>query len=100
MLMRLIKKSVDFAAGVAIGSVAGAAVGYLVAPTSGDDLRKGGHDLVDSAREAGERARLDREAELRDMYRMRVGNQQALTSQPDNVGLGDEQTASSLPVPS
>ncbi|MEZ4532120.1 MAG: hypothetical protein R2855_14015 [Thermomicrobiales bacterium] len=41
---------VDFAAGVAVGAVAGAGIAYLTTPRSGDDLRQEGIDLVDSAR--------------------------------------------------
>ena len=78
MVMKAIKRVVDFAAGVAVGAVAGAGVAYLTAPRSGDDLRKEGQELVDTAVDTGERARLDREAELRDKFRMQVGNQEAL----------------------
>lgn len=99
MLMRLIKGTVEFAAGVTVGAAAGAAVAYLTAPRSGDDLRKEGLLLLDSAMHAGERARIDREAELRDKFRMQVGNQQALTTQADDAVLGVEKPAA-IPFPS
>lgn len=82
MIKRVVKSTVDFAAGVAVGALAGAAVAYLTAPRSGDDLRREGQDLIDSAVHAGEQARLDREAELRDKFRIQVGNRDALTIDP------------------
>ena len=58
MVMRFVRRTADFAAGVAVGAVAGAAIAYLSAPRSGDDLRKEGQELIDSAVHAGERARI------------------------------------------
>jgi len=98
MVMNAIKRVVDFAAGVAVGAVAGAGIAYLTTPRSGDDLRQEGIDLVDSARDAGERARIDREAELRDKFRMQVGRRDALTSTPDNAVLGAESHPSTIPL--
>ena len=100
MVMKAVKRVVDFAAGVAVGAVAGAGVAYLTAPRSGDDFRKEGLDLVDSARNAGELARVDREAELRDKFRMQVGRRDALTAEPDNEVLGAEVHPSTIPFPS
>lgn len=100
MVMRAIKGVIDFAAGVALGAAAGAGIAYLAAPRSGDDLRKDGQDLVDSAVSAGERARIDRESELRDKFRMQVGRQQALTAPVDNDVLGSEIGHTSVPVSS
>jgi len=100
MLMKAVKRVVDFAAGVAVGAVAGVGIAYLTAPRSGDDLRKEGHDLVDSATSAGERARIDREAELRDKFRMQVGRRDALTADPDNTVLGTETHPPTIPFPS
>ena len=100
MVMKVVKRVVDFAAGVAIGAVAGAGVAYLTAPLSGDDLRKEGQDLVDSAISAGERARIDREAELRDKFRKQVGRRDALTADPDNTVLGTETYRPTIPFPS
>ncbi len=100
MVMKAIKRVVDLAAGVAVGAVVGAGAAYLVAPRSGDDLRKEGQDLVDSAVSAGERARIDREAELRDKFRMQVGRSDALTSVPDNEVLGTETHPPAVPFPS
>jgi hypothetical protein len=100
MVMKAVKRVVDFAAGVALGAVAGAGIAYLTTPCSGDDLRKEGHDLVESAAEAGERARLDREAELRDKFRMQVGRREALTASPDNAVLGAESQPPTIPFPS
>jgi gas vesicle protein len=100
MVMNAIKRVVDFGAGVAIGAIAGAGVAYLTAPRSGDDLRKEGQELVDSAVSAGERARVDREAELRDKFRMQVDKRDALTSSPDNAVLGTETPQPAVPFPS
>ena len=100
MVMKAIKRVVDFGAGVAVGAIAGAGIAYLTAPRSGDDLRKEGQDLVDSAVSAGERARIDREAELRDKFRMQVGKRDALTSNPDNAVLGSETHQPTVPFPS
>ena len=100
MVMKAIKRVVDFGAGVAVGAIAGAGIAYLTAPRSGDDLRKEGQELVDSAVSAGERARIDREAELRDKFRMQVGKRDALTSTPDNTVLGIETTPPTVPFPS
>ncbi len=100
MIINAIKRVVDFAAGVAVGAVAGAGVAYLTAPRSGNDLRKEGQDLVDSAVSAGERARIDREAELRDKYRMQVGRNDALVTTPDNTILGVETQPPTVPFPS
>lgn len=100
MVLRAIKGVVDFAAGVAFGAIAGAGVAYLTAPKSGDELRQDGQDLVDTAVSAGERARIDREAELRDKFRMQVGRQDALTSTPDNLVLGTETHPPTVPIPS
>ena len=100
MVMKAIKRVVDFAAGVAVGAVAGAGVAYLAAPRSGDDLRKESQELIDSAVDAGDRARIEREAELRDKFRMRVGNREALTSTPDNAVLGSEAHETTIPFPS
>jgi gas vesicle protein len=99
MVLKAIRKVVDFAAGAAVGAVAGIGVAYLTAPRSGDDLRKEGIDLVESAKTAGELARVDREAELRDKFRMQVGRQDALTATPDNAVLGTEKQPS-IPFPS
>ena len=98
--MKAVKRVVDFAAGVAIGAVAGAGIAYLTAPRSGDDLRKEGQDLVDSAVSAGERARTDREAELRDKFRKQVGRRDALTAAPDITVLGPETYQPTIPFPS
>ncbi len=100
MVMKALKSVVDFAAGVAVGAVAGAGIAYLTAPRSGDDLRKDGQDLVDSAMNAGELARIDREAELRDKFRIQVGRRDALTSEPDNAVLGAEPQQPAVPFPS
>jgi len=100
MVMKTVKRVVDFAAGVAVGAVAGAGIAYLTAPRSGDDLRKEGTDLVESAMEAGERARIDREAELRDKFRMQVGRRDALTATPDNALLGNEAQPPTIPISS
>lgn len=100
MLMKLIKGTVDFAAGVAVGAIAGATAAYLAAPRSGDDLRKESQELIDSAVQAGDRARVDREAELRDKFRAQVGNQQALTTPASNVAFGVEPSSPSIPFPS
>lgn len=100
VVMNVIKRVVDFAAGVAVGAVAGAGVAYLTAPRSGDDLRKEGQDLVDSATTAGERARIDREAELRDKFRMQVGRSDALSTPPDDAVLGTESHQLTVPFPS
>jgi gas vesicle protein len=100
MVMNAIKRVVDFGAGVAVGAIAGAGVAYLTAPRSGDDLRKEGQELVDSAVSAGERARVDREAELRDKFRMQVDKRDALTSSPDNAVLGTETPQPAVPFPS
>jgi len=98
MVMKAVKRVVDFAAGVAVGAVAGAGIAYLAAPRSGDDLRKEGQDLIDSAVDAGERARVDREAELRGKFRMQVGKRDALSTDPDNAGLDSEPLQSTIPV--
>ena len=100
MVMNAIKRVVDFAAGVAVGAVAGAGVAYLTAPRSGNDLRKDGQDLVDSAVSAGERARIDREAELRDKFRMQVGRNDALLTTPETTILGVETQPPTVPFPS
>ncbi len=100
MVMKAIKRVVDFAAGVAVGAIAGAGIAYLTAPRSGDELRREGQELVDTAMSAGERARIDREAELRDKFRMQVGRRDALTSAPDNDALGIETHPPTIPIPS
>lgn len=100
MVMNAVKRFVDFAAGVAVGAIAGAGVAYLTAPRSGDDLRQEGQQLIDTAVDAGERARIDREAELRDKFRLQVGNRDALTSTPDERRLGIETPEPTIPFPS
>lgn len=100
MIKRAVRTVVGFSAGVAIGALAGAAAGLLSAPRSGDDLRKEGHELVDAAKEAGERARIDREAELRDKFRNQVGNQQALSAPVDETVSGGTPPATAYPFPS
>lgn len=87
MVRKAIRKLVDFSIGIAIGGAVGAGIGYLTAPASGHDLRQQGHDLVASAKHAGERARIDREAELRDKFRVQVGNQQALSAPLDDASI-------------
>lgn len=99
MVMKALKSAVGFAAGASFGAVAGAGIAYLAAPRSGDDLRKEGQELIDSARDAGERARTDREAELRDKFRMQVGRRDALTAEPDNAVLGTETHPPTIPLP-
>lgn len=100
MVMKAIKGVVDFAAGVAVGAVAGAGIAYLTAPRSGHDLRKEGEDLVESAKHAGERARIDRESELRDKFRHKVGSQQALTTPVDAAAIASDPPLASIPFPS
>jgi gas vesicle protein len=100
MVMNVIKKVVDFAAGVAIGAVAGAGVAYLTAPRSGDALRAEGQDLIESAKHAGERARIDREAELRDKFRNQIKNQDALSTPVDTASIAAEDPAAPIPFPS
>ncbi len=100
MVMRAIKGVVDFAAGVAIGAVAGAGVAYLTAPRSGHDLRREGQDLVDEAVHAGERARVDREQELRDKFRNQVGSKEALTAPAADAMLTSDPPAAPIPFPS
>ncbi len=100
MIMKAIKTVAGFSAGVAIGALAGAAAGYLSAPRSGDDLRKESHELIDSAKQAGERARIDREAELRDKFRNQVGNQQALSAPVDETVIAGTPPATAHPFPS
>lgn len=100
MVLKAIKGVVDFAAGVAIGAVAGAGVAYLTAPRSGKDLRQEGQNLVDEAANAGERARIDREAELRAKFRNQVKNQQALTAPVDDAMLAVERPSTAIPFPS
>lgn len=99
MVMKAIKGVVDFAAGVAIGAVAGAGVAYLTAPRSGHDLRKEGQDLVDQAVHAGERARIDREQELRDKFRNQVDSKEALTAPIDVATLASDPPATPIPFP-
>jgi gas vesicle protein len=99
MVKKAIKRMVDFAAGVTVGAIAGAGIAYLAAPRSGDELRQEGQGLIDSAMSAGERARIDREAELRDKFRMQVGKRDALTSAPDNDDLGIETPPPTIPIP-
>ena len=100
MVMKAIKAAVDFAAGVAIGAVAGAGVAYLTAPRSGDALRAEGQDLIESAKHAGERARVDRETELRDKFRNQVGNREALSTPVDEVAIATDPPAVPVPFPS
>lgn len=100
MVMNAIKGAVDFAAGIAIGAIAGAGVAYLTAPRSGRDLRKDGQDLVDSARHAGDRARVDRESELRDKFRNQVGSQESLTAPVDEAGRASDRPVAPIPFPS
>jgi gas vesicle protein len=100
MVMRFVRRTVGFAAGVAAGAAAGAGVAYLTAPRSGDDLRKEGQELIDSAIHAGDRARIDREAELRDKFRAQVGHRDALTHQSDATVAPPESTPPAVPFPS
>ncbi len=100
MIMKAVRTVAGFTAGVAIGALAGAAAGFLSAPHSGDDLRKEGHEVIDAAKQAGERARVDREAELRDKYRNQVGNPQALSAPVDDAVIGAKPPASVYPFPS
>lgn len=85
MVRQAVRKIVEFSVGVAVGGAIGAGIGYLTAPASGDDLRQEGHDLIASAKHAGERARIDREAELRDKFRDQVGDRQALASPAETI---------------
>lgn len=101
MLMSAIKKVVDFSAGVAIGALAGAGAAYLATPKSGRALRTEGQELIDSAKHAGERARVDRETELRDKYRDQVGNREALSRPIDEAALTTEAPpVTPIPFPS
>lgn len=100
MVMGAIKKVVDFSAGVAIGAIAGAGVAYLATPKSGEAWRTEGKDLIDSAKHAGERARIDRETELRDKFRDQVGRQEALSHPADETAITTEAPAYSVPFPS
>ena len=100
MIMKAVKGVVDFAAGVAIGAIAGAGVAYLTTPRSGDTLRAEGQDLIESAKHAGERARIDRETELRDKFRHQVKNQQALSTPVDEVAISTNPPVASIPFPS
>lgn len=99
-MITFLKRTVDFAAGVAVGAVAGAAVAYLTAPQSGDELRQSGQDLIDSAVSEGERARIDKEAELRDKFRRQVGNRDALAPDSDALDAGPSVFTPSVPFPS
>jgi gas vesicle protein len=99
MVMKAIKGVVDFAAGVAVGAVAGAGIAYLTAPRSGRDLRKEGEDLVESAKHAGERARIDRESELRDKFRNQVGSQHAFTTPVDDAAIASDPPVTAIPFP-
>ncbi|HET9659604.1 MAG TPA: hypothetical protein VFP05_04705 [Thermomicrobiales bacterium] len=100
MVMKAIKGLVDFAAGVAVGAVAGAGAAYLAAPKSGRDLRSEGHGLIDSARHAGDRARIDRETELRDKFRTQVNNQDALSTPTDEAAIATDPPVTPIPFPS
>lgn len=100
MIMKALKGVVDFAAGVAIGAVAGAGVAYLTTPKSGDTLRSEGQDLIESAKHAGERARIDRETELRDKFRNQVNNQQALSTPVDEAAISTDPAVAPIPFPS
>lgn len=99
MVKNALRKIAGFSVGIAVGAAAGAAIGYLGAPSSGDDLRKDGQELIDSARHAGERARIDRETELRDKFRDQVGNQSALSAPIDESALATEHPPTSLIAP-
>ncbi len=100
MVMKAIKGVVDFAAGVAIGAIAGAGVAYLTTPKSGDSLRAEGNDLMASAKHAGDRARIDRETELRAKYRNQIGNQQALSTPVDEAAIATDPPVAPAPFPS
>jgi gas vesicle protein len=100
MVMKAIKGAVDFAAGVAIGAIAGAGVAYLTAPKSGRALKADGQELIDSAKHAGERARIDRETELRDKFRKQVNSQDALSALVDEAAIATDPPATSIPFPS
>ena len=100
MVLKAIKGVVDFATGVAIGAVAGAGVAYLTAPRSGKDLRSEGQHLVDEAMHAGERARTDREDELRAKFRNQIRNQDALTAPVDDAVLVSDHPSAAIPFPS
>ncbi len=100
MVMKAIKGVVDFAAGVAIGAIAGAGAAYLAAPKSGRDLRADGQELIDSAKHAGERARIDRETELRDKFRNQIGNRDALSTAVDQAAIKTDPPVTAVPFPS
>src|SRR3954464_3442858 len=100
MVMEAIKGVVDFAAGVAGGAVVGAGAAYLAAPKSGRALRTDGQELIDSAKHAGERARIDRETELRDKFRNQTDNQQALSTPVDDAAIATDPPVVSIPFPS
>ena len=99
MVKHAIRKLVDFSVGIALGGAIGAGIGYLTAPVSGHDLRQEGRDLIASAKEAGERARIDRENALRDKFRGQVGNQAALSEPVDETARASESPPAEIPFP-
>lgn len=64
-----------FLLGVAVGAAAGAAVSYLLAPSSGDDLRRRLQERLAAARAAGEQAERETVTALQAEYRRRVAPQ-------------------------
>jgi len=58
------RKMLDFLGGIVLGAAVGAAVGLLLTPQSGEDLKRQVRERVNLVLEEGRRAAAERRAEL------------------------------------
>lgn len=77
--MGVAKKLFKFTAGSATGTVIGLAVGSVLAPQRGADLRRSTQDLIVEAKAEGEMSQERTEQELKERFRNRVNDSTALT---------------------
>jgi gas vesicle protein len=82
--MALIKKLARFGLGIATGGAIGAAVGTLTAPDEGQNLRDRLRSRFEKAKQAGEEAKVRKQAQLITKYRMDVGSFDALEAVVDH----------------
>ncbi len=79
------KRLIAFGGGSLLGAAIGAAVGGLLAPQRGEDLRRQTRNLMEEARREGDRAAEETKQALASRFRGRVNDPSALTGKGAEV---------------
>lgn len=94
--MNMLKRALKFTAGGITGAVVGAAAAIMLAPESGEDLKRGLRDRLRLSKLAGAMAKADRRQELVRAFRAKVNDGQALTELDEQTRIERDQAIVAL----